>query len=934
MGVVYRARQLSLNRLVALKMILAGSHASPQEVARFRTEAEAVARLQHPHIVQIYEIGEHDGLPYLSLELVDGPSLDRATHGQPLAPRRAAQLVETLARAMHHVHQQGIIHRDLKPANVLLAPAPDSTSKVQRGETGPGPGHLDTGLWVPKLTDFGLAKLLRDDSPLCPTRGLVGTPNYMAPEQAMGQGAPVGPAADVYALGAILYEALTGRPPFQGKTVLHVVQQVRGQDPVPPRCFYASTPRDLETICLKCLNKSPGQRYASAFDLAEDLRRFLGDEPILARRAGPWERTAKWTKRRPALAGLLAVTAAALVILTLLHLRYGLALEATQDQARADERQEQFNRLQQARAAFREFTLHRGDALFHWCFATVLPNGDAPTDLNETTKAARKALALVDLDGAVQLTPRLSPYWSQREKAEVVAGCYQLFLVLADAAANPGTQQAEEFQRQCWRQGIDILDHAAKAFPPTQALHLQRARYLAQLGDHAEAQRELEKGAGVPPTSFVDHFLLGDERYQRGETRAAAQSFQTALLLEPTDFWSQYFLALCQLKLKRPAEAQAGLTACLAKRPDFIWPRLLRGLAYEQLNAFVDAESDFGAALKLGPTPDALYVLHVSRGLLRFRHRQFDKAIADLQEAIALRPDQLHARVTLAKLYQVQNEPDKSNEQLDLALRLHPVAPVEAECQAERSRNLFLGKQYQDALSASEAAVKTFPAFAEGHQRRAVALLQLQRFEESLQSLNQYLANDGTPGPDFYRARGQAKMQLRDYLGAKEDYTRALETLPDSDLLAHRGWAYYFADAWKPALRDFDEAIRLDSTNGDAHTGRGLARVMLGNIQGAIADAEEALRQKPRTPEMMRNLACIFALAAARIDKSTADTNLLALAADYRDRALAAVRDTVAMVPPEERVLFWREEIMPDEALRAVHDCPGFKELVRSFGRF
>jgi WD40 repeat protein len=303
MGVVYRARQVGLDRVVALKMILSGAHAGEQELARFRAEAEAAARLRHPNIVQIHEIGEHGGHPYFSLEFVEGGGLDRKLAGTPLPPREAAGLVETLARAIHAAHEKGVIHRDLKPANVLLDA--DGT---------------------PKITDFGLAKRTDTDRGQTRTGAIMGTPSYMAPEQAAGKGKDIGPAADVYALGAILYECLTGRPPFRAATDLDTILQVVSDEPVPPSRLQPTTPRDLETVCLKCLEKAPAKRYAGAQALADDLRRFLEGEPIQARRVGLLERTWKWSRRRPAAAaalgllGLLTLlsTAGALLILVLL----------------------------------------------------------------------------------------------------------------------------------------------------------------------------------------------------------------------------------------------------------------------------------------------------------------------------------------------------------------------------------------------------------------------------------------------------------------------------------------------------------------------------------------------------------------------------------------------------------------------------------------
>jgi serine/threonine-protein kinase len=271
MGVVYKARQVKANRLVALKMVLAGALAGDSDRARFRTDAEAVARMQHPHIVQIFEVGEHQGVLFFSMELCTGGTLKRRLAGGSRPHPEAAPLVETLARAIHYVHERGVIHRDLKPGNVLLAGGPDTP----------------VGRCVPKVADFGLAKRL--DVPGETQSGAVmGTPCYMAPEQA--QGTAVGPAADIYSLGAILYELLTGRPPFKAASVLDTLEQVRSQEPVPPRQLRREVPRDLEMICLTCLHKEPGRRYASAGVLADDLRHFLDKEPIVARPAGWWER--------------------------------------------------------------------------------------------------------------------------------------------------------------------------------------------------------------------------------------------------------------------------------------------------------------------------------------------------------------------------------------------------------------------------------------------------------------------------------------------------------------------------------------------------------------------------------------------------------------------------------------------------------------------
>ncbi len=292
MGIVYKARHHQLRRDVALKMILAGKHAGPEQLERFLTEAQSVAQLQHPNIVQIFDIGEQDGLPYFSLEFVDGRSLAQVIDKQPQDPREAAQTIEVLARTMQYAHDHGVLHRDLKPANVLLS---------KEG--------------VSKISDFGLAKKVTDDeSENTRTGTVMGTPSYMSPEQASGLTHDVGPAADQYSLGAMLYEMLTGRPPFLAAKPIDTILQVIHDEPVPPKQLQPGTPVDLETICLKALQKDIDKRYANCTELANDLNRFLNGEPIIARPVGSLERAWRWCKRNPKIAGLVATVLALLVV--------------------------------------------------------------------------------------------------------------------------------------------------------------------------------------------------------------------------------------------------------------------------------------------------------------------------------------------------------------------------------------------------------------------------------------------------------------------------------------------------------------------------------------------------------------------------------------------------------------------------------------------
>jgi serine/threonine-protein kinase len=322
MGVVYKARQKSLNRVVALKLLPAAACAGMELAARFRNEAEAAARLRHPNIVQVYDAGEHGGVPFYAMEYVAGPTLAQALRAGPLPPRQAAECLEQVARAIHYAHKQAVVHRDLKPANVLLA----SGGRKPPGDDEPGSLRPPLACYTPKITDFGLAKALDAAAELTLAGQIVGTPTYMAPEQVRGA-KEVGPATDVYSLGAVLYAALTGRPPFRAETVYATLALVAEAEPPPPRWLREGVPRDLETVCLKCMQKEPGRRYPTAEEVADDLRRWMEGDPPRARRAWVGERVARKAGRNRLATVLLVlwlVTLAGLgVALTLLWSAHG-----------------------------------------------------------------------------------------------------------------------------------------------------------------------------------------------------------------------------------------------------------------------------------------------------------------------------------------------------------------------------------------------------------------------------------------------------------------------------------------------------------------------------------------------------------------------------------------------------------------------------------
>lgn len=593
MGVVYKAQQKGLNRLVALKMMLAGGHAGAEQLARFHTEARAVARLQNPNIVQIYDVGEHDGLPYFSLEFVDGGTLHDRLGGKTQPPRDAARMIETLARAMDCAHQLGIIHRDLKPANVLM-----------------------TAQGILKISDFGLAKRLEgEDSGQTRSGTLMGTPSYMSPEQARGDTHDIGPAADQYALGAMLYEMLTGRPPFQGASILDTLEQVRTHEPVPPSRLQPSVPRDLETICLRTLQKEPRQRYATTGELAEDLRRFHAGEPILARPVGRIERTWRWCKRNPKLAslysaiGLLLATVG--VFLSVMAVRAAEERETITEAGKLSEQ-----RLAEATKAIKAGRYIQAQNLLRPSDPLIETNpalAERRTELHrlrdqvnlyaefkELSDRARY-YSLVSHKDARAHCQKLLALYDQIEQKTGRAECdlppldaarerllreefFEAFLISAQVewgqSENPKVRQ----------KAVQLLDRAEKIFPDAWILYSRRGFFLEKLGDSKRAQADLDRTRAMNPTSPLDRFWYGMLLHNEGDAlkskdpvkakdkyRQALQQYAALLLLSPDHFWAYFDGAVCQFALGNIDEAIVNLTVCTQLRPEALWSYLTRG---------------------------------------------------------------------------------------------------------------------------------------------------------------------------------------------------------------------------------------------------------------------------------------------------------------------------------------------------------------------
>lgn len=417
MGVVYKARQIALNRIVALKMILSGKFAGDTQLARFQAEAEALAKLQHPNIVQVYDVGSHQGHAYIALEYVEGGNLAEKLHSVPQPPRVAARLVEILARAMQSAHEVGIVHRDLKPVNILLQPFvlgdahSHSGSSQHRSSSSHSKSssrqsimtHTSVDYGTPKITDFGLAKQEQGaaSSGLTNAGSIMGTPSYMSPEQAIGDIGLIGPATDIYTLGAILYEMLTGRPPFRADTPVNTIMQVIRGEVVSPAKLVAKLPKDIETITLKCLEKSPHKRYPSAAAFADDLANYLEDRPITARPVGPIERLTKWVYRRPLIASLIgAIILGVFSFIVLGSWAYvavkerARAAELAKDEASASA-QESKQRLIRLAVANGAQLLERSDMLGAACWFAEALKLDEKNPVAETIHRKRIASVLM-----------------------------------------------------------------------------------------------------------------------------------------------------------------------------------------------------------------------------------------------------------------------------------------------------------------------------------------------------------------------------------------------------------------------------------------------------------------------------------------------------------------------------------------------------------
>ncbi|MFO1007784.1 MAG: serine/threonine-protein kinase [Planctomycetaceae bacterium] len=672
MAVVYQARHRQLQRLVALKTFQLGRSLTSREASRIRTEAEAIARLAHPNIVQIYEIGDCHGSPYLALELAEHGTLAQRLQRSPLPPEEAAQLIETLARAVHHAHERQVIHRDLKPANVLFMT--DGT---------------------PKITDFGLAKVLLDNevSPGDATRtgDPIGTPRYMSPEQAAGRSDTVGPATDVYALGTLLYECLTGRAPFVSSSVVETLRMISNDDPLPPRRLQTSIPRDLETICLHCLAKDPGRRYATAEDLADDLHRYRFGEPIRVRPISVVEHVWKWCRRRPAQATLIAV-----FLLGTVAAFAATAIHASVDRQRiADLRTEVAVLTQQGRNALDRDELEVAQSKFQaaWLIVQSEPSlSDHEASVAGWLDHSRNAA------NRYQWKQRIPPreYDERRDAALVESLLVVPYVQHPIAVARDSLEQALELTLPgdpAWtleREQLSLINAELVALEsgPAKALEQldslpefssyeywsQRAEWFTQLSRSAEAEHARLQADRFPPRREVMIFHTGMDRMRQHRFRLARQDFERVLDAEPEHFVARLALAICDLHLQRAGEAKVGLTACIAQRPRFAWSYIFRSAACRALGESTAAIVDLERALECGPVNIERYVAIIQLGRWQWLDGDRRSSTTHFTEATKLLPHEPAGWVHLACVEMLEGQYELASSHFQEALHLNPMS--------------------------------------------------------------------------------------------------------------------------------------------------------------------------------------------------------------------------------------------------------------------
>ncbi|MFH1226917.1 MAG: tetratricopeptide repeat protein [Planctomycetota bacterium] len=880
MGEVYLALDQTLGRRIALKVITSSDQES---VERFIREAQAVAKLKHPHIVQVHEVGQIIKTHYFTMDYIEGKSLESLIKDKtnPLAPKRIAGIIRQISDALHYAHSQGIIHRDIKPSNILVDNKEDAY-----------------------LTDFGIAKQLTGlDKTLTLTGTTVGTPEYMSPEQAMGKKGAIDHRSDIFSLGATLYHATTGRYPFAGEEIYDIINKLLNTDPAAPRTINQAIPKDLETICLKCLEKEQDKRYQTAGALADDLKRYMDDEPITARRTP--HITKLWTRAKKNKAISLSVTGAILVLSAVI---IGLMISS----ARASDKARQFRKEALAYAGegkydqsliacekLRELTKSDGqiNALYDQCLAQLAKQKEATRAKDEKDRKRAEAKAVLDRASAAHTTEDKIRAAQDALKIDSTYGdAYQAigyaYLEKLKTAGDDHSLTQSEY-RELIEKAYEYFSKAIKATPTLAYSYYERARITEYSYKKPEAAiPDYEKTLEYDPNSYIGWYAKGCIEDGQKKYDEAIASYTKVIELYPEYDWAYVNRGFSYNEKNELDKAIADYTWAIRLNPKLTEAYYNRGNSYIKKGELDRAIEDLTQVIRINPTDAEAYA---NRGSAYYnkteRHELtdaawgelFDKAIADFNDAISLNHDYAEAYFRRGHAYFDKSErefngnknPDICQALLDKAIadftRVISITPKDDEAYDNRGSAYYKKTErnnFQDAASAElldkamadyDEAIRLNPKNATAYSNRSIVYVKKNELDKAITDFNEAIRLN--PNNDkAYNDRGvvyQKKARREPRPGepvwrelmtkAFADFSEAIRLNPKlAAAYDNRGIVYFDTGNFDQAITDFSEAIRLNPEFAEAYTNRGNALYMKNEVNKAMADWTESIRLNPK----------------------------------------------------------------------------------------